>query len=266
LNFSDQSKAPALAVKVSASAADIVRATSSGTPEVFARLRGPSLIGFSIYLVVETAAASIASGNSLLRDVLEVTRDVLLLPFDIAIYRLLILREITSQYRFAIFDTRFQRLLKWTIGLWLVTSLPPDVVNLLNSSEAINGIASAIFLVMSVAFTIRLVILFPAIAVDANGATLESTLADTRGRSWLIVKAFCIVFVPLLLATIVVAELAWRGIISDALDLSHWSTFPRIVFVATIGFLTTTASVVMTARLFDWIGHRVLGAPASGAG
>jgi asparagine N-glycosylation enzyme membrane subunit Stt3 len=114
--------------------------------EVFARLRGPSMIGFPIYLVFEIVEASIPSGNSLLRDILDATRDVLLVPFCIAIYRLLILGEITSQYSFWIFIPSFQRLLGWTIGLSAVINLPPHVVNLIASSEATRAIATVVLL------------------------------------------------------------------------------------------------------------------------
>lgn len=224
---------------------------SSGIAEVFARLRGPSVIGCSIYLVFEIVEASIPSDNSMLRDIVDVTKDVLLLPFYIAICRLLILGESTSQYSFWIFIPRFQRLLGWTIGLWAVINLPPHVVNLITSSHAINPIATIVFMVLGVMLTIRITILFPAIAV---GATLQSALADTSGRSWLILKAYFLVFLPLLLATMVLA--AWRDTIGDVYDLSDWSALPRILLMGSIGFLTDAASAVMAARLFDWIGDR----------
>jgi hypothetical protein len=91
--------------------------------EMFARLRGPSMIGFAIYLGFEIVETSIAPGHSLLRDILGATRDVLLLPFCIAIYRLLILGEVASQYSLAISLPCFQRLLGWTIGLWCVIAI-----------------------------------------------------------------------------------------------------------------------------------------------
>jgi hypothetical protein len=248
-----------LAARSSASSGDIVRAVGSGMAEVFVRLRGPSMIAFSIYLGFEIIETSIAPGLSLPRDILGATRDVLLLPFCIAIYRLLILGEVTSQYSLAILLPGFQRLLGWTIVLWSVINLPPHVVNLITSSDAINGIANIVFMVLSVMLTVRIAILLPAIAVDASGATLGSALADTSGRSWLILKAYFIVFLPLLLVTIMLAALAWRGTISDVDGVSDWSAFPRIMLDGSIGFLTDAAYVVLAARLFDWIGDRVKG-------
>jgi hypothetical protein len=70
----------------------------------------------------------------------------------------------------------------------------------------------------------------------------------------------------LLLATIMLAGLAWRGTISDVDDLSDWSAFPRIILIGSIGFLTDAASVVTAARLFDWIGDHVKGAAQNQVG
>jgi hypothetical protein len=71
-------------------------------------------------------------------------------------------------------------------------------------------------------------------------------------------KAYFIVFLPLLLVTMVLA-LAWRGTISDVDDVSDWSAFPRTMLIGSVGFLTDAASTVLAARLFDWIGDRVKG-------
>jgi hypothetical protein len=51
-----------LAARSSASSGDIVRAVGSGMAEVFVRLRGPSMIGFSIYFAFEIVQISIAPG------------------------------------------------------------------------------------------------------------------------------------------------------------------------------------------------------------
>ena len=57
--------------------------------EVFARLRGLSIIGFSICLAFEAAVALNGPDDTLLLDTVAGIKDVLLVPFDIAIYRLL---------------------------------------------------------------------------------------------------------------------------------------------------------------------------------
>jgi hypothetical protein len=57
------------------------------------------------------------------------------------------------------------------------------VVNLITSSDATKAIATFVLLVLSMAFTIRITVLFPAIAVDASGATLQSGLQIQAGEA-----------------------------------------------------------------------------------
>jgi hypothetical protein len=248
-----------LRAKSTLSSRDIFRAVWSGMAEVLARLRGLTMIGFSIYIVFETVETSIEPGTSLLRDLVDLIRDVLLIPLNIAIYRLLLLGEVASRYSFAIFVPHFQRLLGWAIVLWSVINLPQHAANLITSSDTINVVATIVPMVIGVAFAVRIAILFPAIAVDASGATLGSALADTSGRSWLILKAFFIVSLPLLLASVLLGGVASLGMVSDIPDLSRWSAFPRIMLIGSIGFLTEAAGNVLAARLFDWIGNRLKG-------
>jgi hypothetical protein len=240
--------------------------------EVFARLRGLSIIGFSIYLAFEAAKASIGPDDTLLSNTLDGIRDVLLVPFDIAIYRLLILGEVTSRYGFAL-DTssRSQRIAGWTIGLWAFNTLPLQALMSLPTpsdlSQAIAVVVACIAAIAAgIAVAVRIAILFPAIASDARRATIGSALADTSDRSWFILKAFVIVFLPPGMVTIGMVGLASLGVVSDVSDLSSWSAFPGIVFIATIGFLTQTASAVVASLLFDWIGDRVKGAPSGAPG
>jgi hypothetical protein len=239
--------------------------------EAFARLRGLSIIGFAIYLAFEAAEAYVGPDHTLLSNTLEGIRDVLLVPFDIAIYRLLILGEVTSRYSFAL-DTssRFQRIAAWTIGLWAFNTLPLHALNLPTPSDWRQAIAVIVAYIAAtvagIAVAVRIAILFPAIASDARGATIGSALADTSGRSWFILKALFVVFLPLGMVVIGMMGLASIGLVSDVSDFSSWSDLPHIMLTGTIGFLTQVAGAVLASLLFDWIGDRVKGAPSSAAG
>ena len=269
--FEQAKQGKPLAARSSVSSGDIFRAVRSGMAEAFARLRGLSIIGFSIYLAFEAAEAYVGPDDTLLSNVLDGIRDVLLVPFDIAIYRLLILGEVTSRYSFAL-DTssRFQRIAGWTIGLWAFITLPLHALSLPTPSDPAQAIAVVIACIAAIAagiaVTVRIALLFPAIASDARGATIGSALADTSGRFWLILKALVIAFLPLAMAAIGMVGLASLGVISDVSDFSSWSALPHIALIATAGFLTHTAGTVVASLLFDWIGDRVKGAPSSAAG
>ena len=229
---------------------------------VLVRLRFLSLIGFLIYLVaglVEPATAD----NPAPREGLDLIKNILILPLEIAIYRLLILGEATSSYKLAIFDLRFQRLLGWTVGLWALLNLPPYLPGLITPSEDANAIATIATVVVAIALVVRIAVLFPAIAVDAPGASLGNALADTRGRSWLVVKCYFIVLLPVLLVLVLMVGLAAFGLVSDVPDLSTGWGIMRAVFVSAIELLIAVLTPVAASRLFDWIGHQVKGQPTS---
>ena len=239
--------------------------------EVFARLRGLSIVGFLIYLAFEVAVVFIGSDDLLLSNIVDDIRDVLLVPFDIAIYRLLILGEVTSRYSFVL-DTssRFQRIAGWTIGLSALNSLPLYATSLPAPSTLGQAVAVIVVciaaIVAAIAVAVRIAILFPAIASDAEGATLGSVLADTSGRSWFILKVLVIVFLPLGMLLTGMVGLASLGVVSDVPDLSSWFALPGIALTGTIGFLTEVAGAVMASLLFEWIGDRVKGAPSGAPG
>jgi hypothetical protein len=60
----------------------------------------------------------------MLAEVFDLMGTIVLVPFEIAIYRLLILGEAASGYRFDISAVRFQRMLGWTAGFWLLGNIP----------------------------------------------------------------------------------------------------------------------------------------------
>lgn len=225
----------------------------NGIAEVFVRLRRPTLTALSIYLLFAILDAFIEHHGPVTRSLLEGIRDVLLVPFSLAIFRLLILGEVASHYRFETSSPRFQRLAVWTIGLWLwISVVLPLVIELFPVAQGIQVVATLVLIVLSIAFAIRVAILFPAIAVDASGATVRNAIADTRDRNWFILKAFFVTFVPTLLMMVLLGTLAAFGSTGYLIALSPW-----LVLVGAVGFVTYVAIAVAAARLYGWIGGAV---------
>lgn len=113
-------------------------------------------------------------------------------------------------------------------------------------------IATAIVVVV---ILMRLAILFPAIAIDAPGASLRHVVADTKARSWLILKSFFIVLLPVLAGLLAV------GLISDLDDLPSWWPAARTTFDSPLELLATVLAAATASRLYGWIGHQVKGVP-----
>ena len=225
--------------------------------EVLVQLRFPSLVGFLIYLGVGILGlvAPVTTESPVPREALDLLKNILIIPFEIAIYRLLILGEATSAYNFAISAPRFQRLLGWTIGMWALITLPPYLPGLIAPSEGADAIATIATTLVVIIVAVRIAILFPAIAVDVSGASLRNALADTKGRSWLILKSYLIVLLPALIGVLAI------GLISDFAALPAWWSTARMALDSSLEFLMPVLVTVVASRLFDWIGHRVKGLP-----
>ena len=238
------------------SVSTIFRSLWDGLVEAFARLRLLSLAGFLIYLFAGILELLVPAENTVLREALDAGKTILILPVEIAIYRLLILGDASAGYFSAISAPRFPRLLGWSIFLWALFTLPPYLVGLITKSETADTIATLVTAVIVIVFLMRLPILFPALAVDAPGASLGNIIADTKGRIWLILKTYVIMLLPLLAVVAVV------GLTSDYAGLPAWGETIRD---SAFEFLATMVIAVAASRLFDWIGHQVKGLPAGSA-
>jgi hypothetical protein len=103
------------------------------------------------------------------------------LPFEIAIFRLLILDEAAPGYDFAISAVRFKRMLGWTFVFWAIGNVPFYLPKAVAASEAAQVVVTIPLILIFTVVMLRTVILLPAIAVDAPGASIRNVLADTRG-------------------------------------------------------------------------------------
>jgi hypothetical protein len=64
---------------------------------------------------------------------------------------------------------------------------------------------------IAIVVMLRIVILMPAIAVDAPAVSIGNVFADTRGHAWFILKAYFAVVLLFVLVIVLTAVLAWLG-------------------------------------------------------
>src|SRR5262249_32530644 len=116
-------------------------------------------------------------------------------PFLIAVHRFILLGEVTRRYRLAPRQPRFLRFFGWSLAVQSLVLLPYLVFFMLSSlgsrSHTLDGVIAVVFVVLFItAFclvifvSLRLIILFPAIAIDASGAAVASAWADSKGNFW----------------------------------------------------------------------------------
>jgi hypothetical protein len=272
-------KAASLPVRV------ILRTVWDDLGELLVRLRSQSVIALSLLIVFEIiGTVPEISGNPLLSEAFNLMSTIATLPFEIAIFGLLILNEAASGYHFALSTVRFQRMLGWTAALWALVTVPSYLASAIAPS---GGAAAVISLVMIVVFTavmvrlsillpaiavdapgasivvftavmVRLSILLPAIAVDAPGASAGNAVADTQGHAWLILKAYFTILLPFILIIVSAAVLASLSGFADI--VSNSGAVASGALFGAMGFFVVCTAMIVPARLFMSLGDRLKGA------
>jgi len=245
-----------MAITASLSASTILRTVWDDLGELWVRLRSQSIIACASAVFFAFIGPAITD-NRILADVFGLIGTVVVVPFEIAIYRLLISGEAASGYRFDIWTVRFQRMLGWSIGFCVLATIPFHLTGALAPSEDAEAIIGIVLFAPVIFAAVRLTIFWPAIAVDAPGASVRNAFADTSGHAWFIFKAYFIILVPVILIVISMAVLAVLGDAPDIFSRSGNGSLAANAFVGALGFLVSTCFAIVSARLFMKIGDRV---------
>jgi hypothetical protein len=117
-----------------------------------------------------------------------------------------------------------------------------------------NWLLAAVSIGLLIAFSIasvRTIILFPAIAVDAPGATWRNAVSDTKGHGWYIFFLGLTALIPIATvgAIVVVAVLSALGFTLGAILVVPLVCLGMIVVLATM--------VAVASRLYERLGDRV---------
>jgi hypothetical protein len=190
------------------------------------RLTAIVVVLLVLQALLELAAGALIPEQSLLGSgLVSIVYDALITPFLIAVHRFIVLGEVTHQYRLEWRDRRYQLFFGWAFVVTVLSQIPGLVSNLPGPWPMTLLLLLASTIVVFIIF-IRVMILFPAIAVDAPGATPRHAFADTKGRTWAILFAFIAPFIPsamivglILVAAIPDIPLAGHGLVLGLLGL-----------------------------------------------
>jgi hypothetical protein len=175
----------------------------------------------------------------------------LLTPLYLAIHRFIILDERAPRYALNAGQPRFQRFFLCTLAIYALWIVPSLATVTLGQSGA--GLAlSALLMLIGLFISTRLIILFPAIAVDAPGTGFRNAYDDTQGSFW---RIFAIVLITMLPITAVV--------VAAVLKLGEFSIVARLSG-AVLSILNVALAIAVASRLYLALGVRV-GRPGSGA-
>jgi hypothetical protein len=185
-------------------------------------------------------------GLAALEIISTVLQAALLAPLAIAVHRFVLLGESTNRYPLEPWSSRYLRFAGFAILVKVLWRIP----NLISLSIYLHGLAGVVEIVIFIAvvvITVRRVILFPAIAVDAPGATWTNAGLDTKGSSWRV--AFILILTAL--PAVIIAGPVYYGLL-----IAHWGTdrwllpsvVGAIIGVPTLCALAAAASHIYRAR------------------
>ncbi len=175
----------------------------------------PVVAGIAFVLVLVTSLASIVIMPNpyalvgspwlpVVSIVSTIVQAVLLAPLAIAVHRFVLLGETTNRYPLDLGSSRYQRFVGFAIlvkVLWLIPSLIQTLIPGATANQALAaglGIVSFALVITVIIVVVRRVILFPAIAIDAPGATWSKARLDTKGSSWRVAFIFVLTTLPVL--------------------------------------------------------------------
>ena len=103
-----------------------------------------------------------------------------LTPVAIAVHRFILLGEITDRYALNPSEHRFMQFFIWTVLYQLLITAPSVLVTLSAGGTGSLLSTAVVLLIFGIIASLRLLILFPAIAVDARRARWDFAFADTK--------------------------------------------------------------------------------------
>lgn len=178
---------------------------------------------------------------------------VLLAPLAIVVHRYVLLGEVANRYPLDPFSARYVRFAAFAVLVKIVWLLPSYIENFMRDDEqdtalhAALGLVGFALLIAVVIVTVRRVILFPAIAIDAPGASWRNARNDTKGSSWRVALIMFCVAVPALIV-ILLLYYVLVGLEFGGPSVVLFSLVRSVVAIASLCAFAAAASHIYRAR------------------
>lgn len=185
-----------------------------------------------------------------------------LTPVMIAIHRFIIRGDVTRSYVVNPAELDFLLFFAWTMAISVLYSLVFAVNEALmvyvNAAGQTPFAALIPFVIMLIAVTwvsMRLIVLFPAIAVGASGAMAANAFTDTQGYDLRLLAIFLLAFIPMIALSILITVALGRGIMVHDSGLSLVDGITDAV----LGTIVEALGVVIASHIYLAIGRKVQG-------
>ena len=179
-----------------------------------------------------------------------VVQAILLAPLAIAVHRFVILGETTNRYPLEPASSRYLRFVGFAILVKILWQIPSAIQGFINPAfSSAFGIVAFVLSITVIIIVVRRAILFPAIAVDAPGATWSNAGLDTKGSSWRVVFIFVLTALPV---SVIGVLLYWPLLAPqeqpDTVSVLLFSGIGSVVGVAALCAFAAAASHIYRAR------------------
>ncbi|KRR25062.1 hypothetical protein CQ14_25645 [Bradyrhizobium lablabi] len=198
-------------------------------------------------------------GQAALRLAILIGLCFLLTPFFLSVHRFVLLGEEPTRYEFKPSSSRFQLFFGLLAVSVFLMNFPSTLSALAEASHPLyhfdrsSSFDFPVVMARIVAWAViqQLLVLFPAVAVDAPGASWQNAIGDTRSQFWFAVAVTILPFIPIgLLGVAVVSLLRFSpGSLSGLVAGLLW--------LGTILLIGSTLAAVIASRLYQVIGNRL---------
>jgi hypothetical protein len=195
--------------------------------------------------------------GSLLGFVVDAVRDFCVTPFMIATHRFILRGEVTRGYALDPGQPGFMAFFGWLVALTAIGALAlvlQEVLTAISLSPFAGLVVAAIIIIALGLFSLRLSILFPAIAIEARGATAANALADTNGHAFRIFLIFLLALLPFAAVSIGITLMLGRGIAIPGTP----AAIIHLVAGAVIQIVMLALGVAIASRVFEALADRIL--------
>lgn len=230
--------------------------------------RMPGVLGVAMLVLLALNVATIpllpgpqeepSPGTQIIGFLIGIVQGFLLTPVAIAMHRFVLLGEVAPRYALNPSEPRFMRFFTFTVVYQLLMGVPSSLMSIAGKTQTVAGGVLAflffVLLIVAIIVSLRLLILFPAIAVDAPGATWRNAMADTKGHTWRVFFIVLLTSIPMLaLAVPLYFLLGWP----DGPSFTGGIVLSAVQSVA--GVLGLCAFAAVASRLFAALSNRLNG-------
>lgn len=218
------------------------------------------LIGLAIKVAEDLFPARVWDGplGSALSLALGAVESFCLTPIMIAFHRFIILDEVAPGYVIDPGRPGFMGFFGWLVALSILRELvffAQETMTAFGVPELIAVIPTLIILIVVVVLSIRLVILFPALAVNARGANAPNALADSEGHASRIFIIFVLAALPFAVLALAITIFLGRKVAIPGTP----AAMAHLVVGAGIQTAILILFVAIASRLFQTLASRMSG-------